>query len=238
MSAERRFIYERGLFEKYPIGYGDGVVDIRKVGKGKAEFFIRNGHYSKTTVWNSTVHLGVFFDGWLVGAIQYGHPMNPSSSDKVVPGGKCLELNRLWLPDERKEGKAIRGDKPKNAGSRAVSYSIRLVRKLIPDVTWIQSYADSRCGKMGALYQACSFLYCGSHETTFYELDGEWFHQSMMGRPAVDKRGWWCGPKIARLNAKPEDATAHVFTQYRYIRPLTKKARHSLALPVLPYPKP
>lgn len=118
-----------------------------------------------------------------------------------------------------------------------LSMALRLVRHLRPKVEWVQSFADERCEKFGAVYQAASFLYCGEHSATFYELDGEWFHKSAWNRAAIDKRGWGSGPKLARFNANRERAVAHAFRQFRYIKFLRATAKRKLLLPVLPYPK-
>jgi hypothetical protein len=155
--------------------------------------------------------------------------MNPASAANIVLGStaeSCLELNRMWLADE----------KPANAATRAIAFSIRVIRSQRPHVEWIQSFADERCGKFGAVYQAASFLYCGEHVGTFYELDGEWFHKSAVGRQ--DARGWGIGPKLTRFNAERDRAREHRFRQFRYIRLLSRSARQGLLLPSLPYPKP
>lgn len=209
----------------------DSEILVRRIEKATADRLIREGHYSKSVVWSSSDHFGVFSGGASIGALQFGPAMNPASGAKVVEGTQgdnWLELNRMWLAE----------DKPANTATRAISFSLRLLKRDKPALKWIQSFADGRCSKLGAVYQAASFLYCGSHDSTFYELDGEWFHKSMKGRAEYDKRGWWSGPKIARFRAGEDRAVAHVFTQYRYIRFLDQRWRSRLLLPVLPYPKP
>lgn len=211
-------------------GFGDAELEVRPIEKSRADEIIRAGHYSKSVVWSSSEHFGVFHNKRLCGALQFGPGMNPASGSKVVADSSSdswLELNRMWLDDA----------KPANCASRAVAFSIRILRKIRPRLEWVQSFADERCGKLGSVYQACSFLYLGSHEATFYELDGEWFHKSMWNRPTIDKRGWGCGPKITRLLANKARAVRHTFVQYRYFRPLNRNVLARLRLPVLPYPK-
>ncbi len=220
------------LFGHRPVeGCTDGEIEVRPIPKPQADEIIRRGHYSRSVAWSSSLHFGVLHGGAVIGALQYGPAMNPASGARVVadtsPEG-WLELNRMWLADE----------KPQNCATRAISFSLRLIRRLRPQVEWIQSFADSRCGKLGAVYQAASFLYLGSHDSTFYLLDGEWFHRSMIGRKETDKRGWGSGPKIARLRGREHEAVPHTFTQYRYLRFLDPRARKRLLLPSLPYPKP
>jgi hypothetical protein len=217
------------LFGEPPVrGMVKGALRVEVIPKATADAVIREGHYSGSTCWASSHHFGVYHGGELIGALQYGPLMNPASAGNIVQGStpeQALELNRMWLSDE----------KPANTATRAISWSIRLIRLRYPTVEWIQSFADERCGKLGAVYQAASFLYCGEHVGTFYELDGEWFHKSAIDRR--DSRGWGIGPKLSRFNRERDRAVEHRFRQFRYIRPLTRRARRNLMLPALPYPK-
>lgn len=210
MSARGWLYGDADLFGHRPrVGFGDATVSVREVGKDAADRIIREGHYSGSVVWSSSEHFGVFVNGRLSGAMQFGPAMNPASGGAVVLGtgpDQWCELNRLWIADA----------KPPNTTSRAVAFGLKLLRERRPRTAWVQSFADERCGKLGAIYQACSFLYLGCHESTFYELDGEWYHKSMLGRAEYDKRGWWCGPKIAHFNANASRATRHTFRQFRY----------------------
>ncbi len=208
-----------------------GNVEVHLISKAEADAIIRQGHYSHTVVWSSSVHLGVYTHDRLIGAMQFGPAMNPASGAKVVAGSTVdswLELNRLWLDD----------DKPANTGSRAISCAISIIRARLPRVEWIQTFADERCGKLGALYQACSFLYCGCHASTFYEIDGTWIHKSMLDRPSIDSRGWRSGPKVAWAKQNRDRAQPHVFRQFRYLKFFNPKARQRLLLTIEPYPKP
>lgn len=212
------------------VGAQSGNVRVEIVPKDYADTIIRAGHYSGSVSWSSNLHFGVYVNESVIGAMQFGPAMNPASGARVVEGSTpdtWLELNRLWLMD----------DKPKNTTSRAISCALRIVRHRKPAVEWVQSFADERCGKLGGVYQACSFLYCGEHTATFYELDGEWFHKSMLSRPSVDKRGWRSGPKVAWFKQNQDRAVAHTFRQFRYVKFLRPAARKRLLLPVLPYPK-
>lgn len=232
-TASKGFLWSLpDLFGKRTvIGFCDQEIMVKQINKTQANKIISQNHYSKTTVWSSNLHLGVFVGDDIIGALQFGPPMNPAASNKIVkntPTNGCLELNRMWLNDL----------KPTNCASRAVSFAIKIIKKTRPDVQWIQSFADERCKKLGAVYQACSFAYLGSHKTTFYRLGDEWFHQSMMGRAEYDKRGWWSGPKIARLNANKANAVPHEFSQYRYVKFIKSSARKNLMLCEYKYPKP
>lgn len=205
-------------------GFGTSDFYVNAIDRDTANDLIRRNHYSRKVYSASTLHFGVFANGRIVGALQYGFAMNPQSMASVVKDTKdneYLELNRMWLDDAC----------PRNSESRALSYTIRVIRKVRPAVAWIQSFADERCGGLGVVYQAASFLYCGEHTATFWELDGEVYHNSLMTRrPELSKAA-------ARLQAGKDRAVAYDLRQFRYIRFLRPQFRKRLLLPVLPYPK-
>lgn len=219
------------LGEQPVVGAASGPISVRAIAKTDADRIVRAGHYSGTVVWSSNLHFGVYDSGSLIGALQFGPAMNPASGASVVAGSTTdswLELNRLWLSDDR----------PENAASRAISLSLRLIRHMRPAVEWVQSFADERCGKWGGVYQACSFLYCGEHTSRFFDIDGVIVHKSMLDRPAVDNRGWRSGPKVAWAKQNRHRAVPVDYRQFRYVKFLRRGARARLLLPVLPYPKP
>lgn len=225
------YTHDNALYGKGELlSFGDADFRVARIPKPEADKIMREGHYSKSVAWSSSVHLGVYA-GTLVGVLQFGPGMNPASGASVVEGTRpeqWLELNRMWLSETA----------PDQSASRAISYAVKYIRRARPQVGWIQSFADERCGKLGAVYQACSFAYLGEHESTFYLLDGEWYHKSMLNRPDVDKRGWGSGPKIARFKAGAERAVPHTFRQFRYFRALKPWAEKNLMFEKLPYPKP
>lgn len=205
-------------------------VVVRAIDKALAVERVEANHYSGSVVWSSHTHLGAFLDDKLVGVLQFGPMMNPrvTRTFTTLEPREVVDLNRMYFDD----------DHPANLPSHAISMALKLLRRQRPYVHLVRSFADERCAKLGAVYQACSFWYVGSHEGVFYHLDGEWFHRSLWGRKPVDKRGWTSGPKAARLAAGKDRATKHTFQQYQYLRPLTKKGRNSILLESLPYPKP
>ncbi len=64
------------------------------------------------------------------------------------------------------------------------------------------------------------------------------FHQSMLTRPATDKRGWRSGPRVAWVKQNAHRAVPVTYRQFRYVRFLRSRAHRRLLLPVLAYPKP
>ena len=121
--------------------------------------------------------------------------------------------------------------RPRNSESRAISYALKYIRRACPSVAWVQSYADERCQGLGVVYQACSFLYLGFHESPFYELDGEVYHKLLVtAHLKSGKRG-------AYLRANLDRAKLHKLRQFRYVRFLKTDWIKRLRMPILPYPK-
>jgi hypothetical protein len=206
-----------------PQGFGCRAFYMAQLPCKDARAIITRFHYSHRVVNNSYLHLGVYLEGALEGVLQLGYALQPARAGAVVEGtvqGEYMELNRMWLSDEA----------PRNSESRAISYTIKYVRRACPSVAWIQSFADERCKGLGVVYQAANFLYLGHHVTDFYELDGEYYHKMMTTRKDV-RRGLY-------LQANLDRATRHSYRQFRYVFFLKRHWMRWLKLKVQPYPKP
>lgn len=223
-----------------PIGTDPGYVsgaDGRTLGFGTRSFYvalmpraqacaiIRERHYSGRCVNNSYVHLGVYIDGIIHGVMQLGYALNPRRVEHIVrntASNQYLELNRMWLSDSA----------PRCSESRALAMMVRWVRKAMPRVRWIQSFADGRLGKNGVVYQAANFVYLGCHKTPFWRLDGETYHKVLAtSRIAGGNRG-------RHLRANLGRAQKECYMQYRYIFFVRPEARRDLVMRPQPYPKP
>lgn len=206
-------------------GFGCRDFYVAAVPRPVAADIIRTHHYSGSIVQNSYVHLGVYLNGELVGVLQFGYALNPHRASVVVSNTgntEYLELNRMWLGESA----------PRNSESRAIAYAIRYIKRALPQVRWLQSFADERCGRWGVVYQAANFLYVGSHVTEFYELDGEAYHKLLL--TAHHKSGTR-GPY---LQANLHRAVRRRLRQFRYVFFIKPKYRRDLRLRVQPYPKP
>lgn len=210
-----------------PIGFGDEALSVRLINRDDANSIIRRNHYSRTVSQNSLEHLGVFIGSDMVGVLQWGYAMNPASGASIVPGlttGRWRELNRMWVDDVA----------PRNTESRAISYSIKLLRRRVPGLAMLQSFADERCGGLGVVYQACSFGYYGEHTSTFWELDGVVYHNIAMTVKEPERVG---RVKAAHLQANRDRAVRMDLRQFRYLRFLSSAAEKACTLSRQPYPK-
>ena len=118
-SGKPTIIYEGNEI----VGYGCPELRVETIECWLARTIITTKHYSKRVVNNSYLHLGVFSNRHLVGVLQWGYALNPNSGKRVVLGTEnreYMELNRMWLHDRM----------PRNSESRAISYSIKVIRQL------------------------------------------------------------------------------------------------------------
>ena len=206
------------------LGYGSDNFYVKEIDRAIANEVIKKNHYSKKYFNNSYIHLGVFINSEFLGVLQYGHLLNNNSVSSIVEGtknGEACELNRMWLDDRAK----------RNSESKSISYSFKYLKRKYPNIKWVQSFADERCGGFGIVYQACSFNYFGEHTSTFWELDGIVYHNSMM---TSKKAG---GKKYDLLQANKERCTSHTLRQFRYIKFINQKWKKKCLLTEMPYPK-
>lgn len=206
-------------------GFGSRGFYVAQISRKIAAEIIIKNHYSRRIVNNSYIHLGVFMDAGLVGVLQFGYALNPHRASKVVADTgvtQYLELNRMWVDDIA----------PRNSESKAISYSLKYIRRVCPQVAWVQSFADERCGCWGVVYQAANFAYVGHHWTSFYELDGETYHEILLtAHKKSGSRGQYLRDNLHR-------AVRQKLRQFRYVYFIRQSWKHRLKMSPLPYPKP
>lgn len=208
------------------IGFGSDDWHVKEIERKLANDLIVKNHYSKKFYNATYIHLGVFICGELLGVLQYGYAMNPASCGSVVEGTQMdeyLELNRMWLDDKAE----------RNSETKAISYSLRYIRSKFPKIKWIQSFADERCGCFGIVYQAASFSYYGEHTSSFWSLDGETFHNSIMTSEKAGPRGY----KLLNNPKNKDRVEKHTLRQFRYIKFIDKRWKKKCLLKEQPYPK-
>lgn len=186
------------------VGFGKRGFYVAAIPAQKARETILRHHYSQSIVNNAYIHLGVYYKDNYAGVLQLGYALNPASAGKIVEGtvqGEYLELNRMWLADVC----------PRNSESMAISYAVKYTRRASPNVAWIQSFADERCGRLGVVYQASNFLFLGAHVSAFYYLDGDYYHNILM---TTHRKS---GVRGRVLRENKERAIPLAYRQFRYI---------------------
>lgn len=122
---------------------------VRQISYSDTKPYILEIHYAKRMP-SISYSFGLFRGDQLVGVVTYGSPASPFLC-KGICGEEyksfVIELNRLVLKDNIKN---------------EASYLIANSLKLLPKPRVVVSYADTREGHIGKVYQACNFMFTGT----------------------------------------------------------------------------
>lgn len=206
-----------------------------------ANTFIKTHHYSRKVVNNSNLHFGVFWDGKLHGVMSYGPSLDKSKVIGLVKGTKWnefLELNRM----------AFDSVLPRNSESRAISQSLKLIKKNAPHVKWVISFADgTSCGD-GTIYRASNFSLVGikENENLAKLPNGETIHKVTLQASPTSPRPELGGASFFDITGGKHDFKKYCeFTkaevlkgfQLKYIYFIDKKQKKNLTVEELPFSK-
>ena len=130
-----------------------------------AKTFVERIHYSRKLPSNVVYSFGLYEKGKLIGVVTYGIPASPSLVVGIAGEenrDRVLELNRLAI-------------EPTMNGNNRASYLVSHSLKMLPNRTFVVSYADTGWTHIGYVYQACNFLYTGmsAKRTDTYQPSGK-----------------------------------------------------------------
>jgi len=139
---------------------------IAPIAAKDANVIVKRLHYSGKVCNNSQLHLGVFMDGVLEGAMQFGPSLDKRKIQGLVkdtPWNGFIELNRMAFSERL----------PRNSESRALSIALRLFKKHYPHIEWIVSFADGTQSGDGTIYRASGFVLTQiKKNTSIWEIGG------------------------------------------------------------------
>jgi hypothetical protein len=192
---------------------------VKPIKAATANAVVKKIHYSGKVVQNSQLHFGVFLNGKLEGAMQFGPPINKKGTLAIVKGtkwGGMIELNRMAFSDAL----------PKNSESRAMGVGFRLIKKMYPQIEWVVSFSDgTQCGD-GTIYRAAGFTLTDIRKPDALRRNpstGEVMHVIQAHHLMMSKefRAW-----------EPTKGF-----QLRYVYFINKAAKDRLTVPILPFSK-
>lgn len=192
---------------------------VKPISAKDANAIIKRLHYSGKVVPNSQLHLGVFLDGRLEGAMQFGPSINKKGTINIVEGTSWngfIELNRMAFSERL----------PRNSESRAIAVAMRIIKKHYPHIEWVVSFSDgTQCGD-GTIYRASGFVLTDIRVSDALRIDpktGETMHviQAHHLKKSKEFRSW-------------EPLQGY---QLRYVYFLNPDARSRLTVPILPFSK-
>lgn len=190
---------------------------LKPIPAKQANEFVKANHYSGKVVPNSQIHIGVYYFGKLEGVMQYGPSLAKKNSIRLVENtawGGFIELNRMAFTEAL----------PKNSESRAIAISLKILKKHLPQLEWVISFADgTSCGD-GTIYRASGFYLTDIKLNTQLRID------PLDGKPKHAMTAF-------HNNRKDEFSkwTKIPGYQLRYIYFFNKKDLERLTVPVLPF---
>lgn len=195
---------------------------LKPISAQEANALVKRVHYSGKVVNNSQLHIGVYYNGKLEGAMQFGPSLDKRKIQGLVEGtgwNEFIELNRMAFSDTL----------PRNSESRAIGIAMRMLKKHAPHLKWVISFADgTQCGD-GTIYRASGFVLTGIKEnSTLGVFDGRVVSDFTMqkGKYILANGGKAAAPKgFEYLSGY----------QLRYIYFLDPTARERLTVPVIPF---
>lgn len=176
-----------------------------------------------------TVAFGLYSKelGRLVGVVTYGSPVGRGLCEGICGKDEVdniYELTRLYVDDGLE----------KNLESYLVSNTLKLLDKEI-----IVSYADSKWGHIGIIYQAANFYYTGlssGHKDYSMTVDGHTYHNKTCFEILGGIDGVTRGIETGMVQVT-ERSRKHRYVYFNCDRRRKKELLEKLNYPILPYPK-
>ena len=182
-----------------------------------AKYAVEKWHYSGTMPVGKAVKIGVWEDGQFIGVVLFARGANnnllkPYGLDQV----HGAELVRVALSFH------------KSPVSRIVKVALSMLREKSPGTRLVVSFADTKQGHHGGIYQAGNWVFSGSIDPpTEYLWNGRWVH-SMQIQTMIRS-----GHISSRKGLKNRLGSV----KHRYLMPLDAEMRARIEPLRKPYPK-
>lgn len=212
---------------------------LKPISAQEANELVRRVHYSGKVVNNSQLHIGVFYQGILEGAMQFGPSLDKRKIQGLVSGTQWhefIELNRMAFTDVL----------PRNSESRALGIAMKLLKKYAPQVKWVVTFADgTQCGD-GTIYRAAGFVLTGIKENENIGLlpSGLVVHKMTLESRPLQAHDYLGGKSYSNITHGKNDWQLFLRVvggqslagyQLRYIYFIDPAYRARLTVPELPY---
>ena len=170
-----------------------------------AKYAVRHWHYSRSLPCSKTARLGVWEDGNFIGAVVFAWEANRHlAGEYELKMTECAELCRVALA------------KHESPVSRILAIAVKMLKRAMPGIRLVVSYADLNQGHEGKIYQASNWLFVGEtgHEAGIM-LDGKLTHRrtinSKYGTSTIEWLQKHVDPNASRREGKPK---------FKYLLPL------------------
>src|SRR5262245_23464498 len=115
-----------------------------------ARYAVQHWHYSRSLPSSKTARVGVWENSKFIGAIVFAWGANLRLAGEFgLKMIQCAELCRVALA------------KHETPVSRIVTIAVKMLKRTMPGIRLIVSYADPEQGHVGKIYQAMGWIYVG-----------------------------------------------------------------------------
>jgi hypothetical protein len=212
---------------------------LKPIKSKEANELVKRVHYSGKVVQNSSLHIGVYYQGKLEGCLSFGPSLDKRKILPLVKGtlwNGMLELNRMAFTDAL----------PRNSESRAMAIAFKLIKKHAPHVKWVISFADAtQCGD-GTIYRAAGFVLTAINDSkNLAKLpNGETIHKMTLESNPTQKRKELENKSYYEITGGKYDFKKYVEVtkakilkgyQFRYIKFLDQNLRNCLTVEPIPF---
>lgn len=189
-----------------------------------ARYAVMAWHYSRAMPSSKLVRIGVWEDDRFRGAVLYGVGANRHLARPFgLEATQACELVRVALAPGRQ-----------HPTSQCVAQSLNMLRRQSPGLKVVVSYADTKEGHLGIIYQATNWCFLGGSEQSYFKIKGRIEHP----RTLYDRYGPG-GQRIAwlRSNVDPRAQRVPMPAKLKYAYGLDRRTRRQLEAMAQPYPK-
>src|SRR5437773_3585273 len=187
-----------------------------------AKYAVRHWHYSRSLPCSKTARLGVWEDGNFIGVVVFAWGANRHlAGEYELKMTECAELCRVALA------------KHETAVSRILAIAVKMLKREMPGIRLVVSYADLNQGHEGKIYQASNWLFVGEtgHEAGIM-LDGKLTHRrtinSKYGTSTIEWLQKHVDPNAHRKEGKPK---------FKYLLPLDDEVAEHVKVLAKTYPQ-
>lgn len=180
-----------------------------------AKYAVEHWHYSRTMPKSKLAKLGVWENNDFVGAVVFGVG---ATSDLVKRYGlqpqQGCELVRVALCQHL------------SAVSRVVAIALRMLKRAMPGLRLVVSFADPEHGHVGSIYQAGNWIYAGLSQASdeYLFMGKRWQGRSFRH----NYKGMEHHPAVTIIKGS---------SKYRYLMPLDAEMRARIEPLRKPYPE-
>ena len=187
-----------------------------------AKYAVQHWHYSRSLPCSKTARLGVWEDDKFIGTIVFAWGANRHlAGEYKLKMTECAELCRIALA------------KHSTPVSRILSIVVKMLKREMPGIRLIVSYADLNQGHQGKIYQASNWLFVGEtgHEAGII-LNGKLTHRRTINSKYGTSTIEWLRSRVDPSARRHEGKT-----KFKYLLPLDDRMVEHIKSLAQTYPK-